>query len=382
MSFLKLILKNPFRSKSRAILAIIGIGIGIATIVALGAMTAGMVASVDDTLHAGGSDFTVAGNPNNTDTEMSQNQWASFGATPLNESWVGKIENVTGVKSAVGLYNTMAQPKGVNGYMVVIGLDPSNAQFADLTITNGTMYKLNSSEMIMGKLSAQELNKTVGDNISLKGKTYHIVGTFETGDSNQDNGVYTSIKTAQDMDDAQGNVSMIYVKVDKGADVDQVTKRIDNQYKDNVTTITSVSDISSMQSVVDMLNSASWAISLLAIVIGGLGIINTMLMSVMERTREIGVLKAVGWSRKKILTMIMGESLVITVVSAIIGSILGVIAVELITMAGVMNGLSPAFTPTIFIEAFAVAIIVGLLGGIYPAIKATKLQPTEALRYE
>ena len=103
-------------------------------------MTAGMVASVDDTLHAGGSDFTVAGNPNNTDTEMSQNQWASFGATPLNESWVGKIENVTGVKSAVGLYNTMAQPKGVNGYMVVIGLDPSNAQFADLTITNGTMY--------------------------------------------------------------------------------------------------------------------------------------------------------------------------------------------------------------------------------------------------
>ncbi len=175
---------------------------------------------------------------------------------------------------------------------------------------------------------------------------------------------------------------MIYVKVDKGADVNQVTQRIDNLYKDNVTTISSVSDISSMQSVIDMLNSASWAISLLAIIIGGLGIINTMLMSVMERTREIGVLKAVGWSSKKILLMIMGESVVITVISAIVGTIMGVIGVELITAMGIMNGLTPIFTITTISEAFAVAIIVGLLGGLYPAIKATKLQPTEALRYE
>ncbi|WP_413828689.1 ABC transporter permease [Methanobrevibacter sp. UBA412] len=382
MSFLKLILKNPFRSKSRAILAIIGIGIGIATIVALGAMTEGMVSGVDDTLHAGGSDFTVAGNENNTDSGMSQQNMASFGATPLNQSWVGKILNVTGVNSSVGIYSTMVQPQGLNGYLVVIGLDPSQSKFAELTITNGTSYHKNTSEMIMGKLSAEQLNKTVGDNLTLKDKTYHIVGTYETGDSNQDQGVYTSLENAQNIDDAKGNVSMIYVKVDKGADVDQVTQRIDNLYSDNVTTISSVSDISSMQSVIDMLNSASWAISLLAIIIGGLGIINTMLMSVMERTREIGVLKAVGWSSKKILLMIMGESVVITVISAIVGTIMGVIGVELITAMGIMNGLTPIFTITTISEAFAVAIIVGLLGGLYPAIKATKLQPTEALRYE
>ena len=102
-------------------------------------------------------------------------------------------------------------------------------------------------------------------------------------------------------------------------------------------------------------------------------------MSVFERTREIGVLKAVGWSNRKILTMIVGESLVITIVSAIIGSIIGVV---LCTFLAPMMGLKPVFSLDIFVQAFGIAIIVGIIGGLYPAIKAIKLPPTEALRYE
>jgi len=104
-----------------------------------------------------------------------------------------------------------------------------------------------------------------------------------------------------------------------------------------------------------------------------------MLMSVFERTREIGVLKAVGWSNRKILTMIVGESLVITIVSAIIGSLVGFLAC---TLLGPQMGIEPLFTPKIFIQAFSIAIVVGILGGIYPALKAVRLPPTEALRYE
>ena len=134
-----------------------------------------------------------------------------------------------------------------------------------------------------------------------------------------------------------------------------------------------------MAKMLNMLQASTWAISLLAIIIGGLGIINTMLMSVFERTREIGVLKAVGWSNTKILTMIIGESLVITIVSAIIGSIVGYSTC--LILAPKMQ-ITPLFTPKIFIQSFLVAIIVGIIGGLYPAIKAIKLPPTEALRYE
>ncbi|MDR3223466.1 MAG: FtsX-like permease family protein [Methanobrevibacter sp.] len=133
----------------------------------------------------------------------------------------------------------------------------------------------------------------------------------------------------------------------------------------------------------DMINSTSWAISLLAIVIGRIGIVNTMIMSVYERTREIGVLKAVGWKKRRILGMILGESIVLTVTSGIVGSIIGVIGIEILKTINILSSqMVPVYTINIFLQAFGIAIFVGLIGGFYPAWRASKLQPTEALKYE
>jgi putative ABC transport system permease protein len=191
--------------------------------------------------------------------------------------------------------------------------------------------------------------------------------------------VFTSIDKVAEINDDSDSISNIYVKVDKGADPKEVADRIDSMYGDNITTVSSVMEMDQMATMLNMLQASSWGISLLAILVGALGIINTMLMSVFERTREIGVLKAVGWSNRKILTMIVGESLVITLLSAVIGSIIGVV---LCSVLSPMMGLNPLFTPEIFIQAFGIAIIVGIIGGLYPATKAVKLPPTEALRYE
>ena len=156
---------------------------------------------------------------------------------------------------------------------------------------------------------------------------------------------------------------------------------INKTYGDDISVVGSIMEMENMKAMLDMLNGASWAISLLAIVVGGLGIINTMLMSVFERTREIGVLKAVGWSDRRVLGMIVGESIVITLVAGIIGTILGVFAVQvLLPMAG--SALVPIYSISTFVKAFGIAIIVGIVGGIYPALKAVRLAPTEALRYE
>lgn len=376
MSFLTLILKNPFRSKSRAILAIIGIGIGIATIIALGAITDGMIASADDTLHAGGCDFTVSGK-----SEGESSQMASFGTTTIEDDYIEKIANVKGVSDAIPIYMTVLMTPN-SPYFAVIGMDPADYKVAELSITDGRLYKNNTNEIIVGKIAAENEEKDVGDTISLDNKEFKIVGIYESGNSMQDQGGFTALNNSQELSDDDGMISSIYVKVKSGEDVDAVKERIDDKYGENLTTISSLSDLEMVRNMIDMLNGASLAISLLAIIIGAVGIINTMLTSVFERTREIGVLKAVGWSDRKILIMIIGESIVITIVAGIIGSIAGVIGVELLAASNIMQLLSPVYSVEIFARAFAIALFVGIIGGIYPALKATKLPPTEALRYE
>lgn len=375
MSFLSLIIKNPFRNKSRALLAIIGIGIGIATIVALGGITDGLIASAEDTLHSGGTDITITGSSSET------NQATLFGTTALSEDWVDLIKNESGVTDAVGVYSTTIPSDG--SMMSLIGIKPTDVKFAELNIKEGTLFSDgDAKEVIAGKVVADNKNVSVGDDLQIGGETFKVVGIFESGNSNQDMSYFMTLNNLQTLVDDEGNISSVFVKVDPSVDAEDVGNSLENKYGDNITVITSLSDLSMAKSMIDMLNGVSFGISLLAIVIGGIGIINTMLMSVLERTREIGVLKAVGWPDRKILLMIICESIVLTVTAAIAGTILGIIGVELFMQLNILGGMTAIFTAETIAEAFIIAIIVGVIGGIFPAIKATKLPPTEALRYE
>jgi putative ABC transport system permease protein len=313
MSFLKLLLKNPFRNKSRALLAIIGIGIGIATIVVLGAITAGLTTSLDDTLSAGGADFSIL----NKESDVTG---TPYGTATLDEEWLNKINNMSGVKNVEGVYIGMV-PLENKPYSLLIGIDPNNdfnLSSMKMALTKGRMIKDDSKEILAGKLALEDLNKSVGDEITIKDQKFKIVGVFESGDPGQDSELLTSIKDVQNLVDDSGKVSIIYVYVDSGVDVETVTKEINSTYGDNITTVTSITDVEMVAESLDMVNAASLGISLLAILIGGIGIINTMIMSVYERTREIGVLKAVGWKSRRILGMILGESLVLTLTAGII----------------------------------------------------------------
>jgi len=369
MSFLKFIIKNPFRRKNSAILAIVGICIGIIVIVALGGITNGLVSTFEDTIHAGGADFSISGKETGD---------SAYGTNTIDADWTGKIANVSGVEEAYPIYVILTSV-GDDYMNTLIGINPNGTQLADISMSDGRIFKDNASEVILGKIYAEDNNLSVGDSIKVDGENFDVVGIYETGDSNMAGAVFTSISKVADINDDEDSISNIYVKVDKGADAQEVADRIDSMYGENITTISSVMEMEQMADMLSMLQASSWGISLLAIVVGALGIINTMLMSVFERTREIGVLKAVGWSNTKILTMIVGESLVITIISAVIGSVIGVV---LCTVLGPMMGLSPVFTADIFVQAFMIAIVVGIIGGLYPAIKAVNLPPTEALRYE
>ena len=241
-----------------------------------------------------------------------------------------------------------------------------------------------TNQVIMGTTIAQSLNKTVGDTIDLYGKNFTITGTYETGNFITDAGIMMPLSTLQNLTSNQNKVSDILVKVTDNANVTTVSQSIENAYPNQLSTTTAADQANRINQGLSFINTASWAISLLAIFIGAVGVINTMIMSVYERTREIGVLKAVGWRDRRILGMILGESIVLTLLAFVIGTIVAVVGVELIlTLSPSVGGIiKPSFAYDIFLRAFVVAFLVGVIGGLYPAYRASRLSPTEALRYE
>jgi len=376
MNYFKLILKNPFRNKTRSLLAIVGIAIGIATIVALGLITASLEDSTETTLKDGSAEITV--------TKIGSSMSSSSGN--LNESYVEELSKIDGVEKTAGMLESSVIDTSKSSDSSRYGFRLYGAKTEDLSIVginniNGSVFDENVNEIIVGKSLAEEENYTIGDKVDVYGNEFKITGIYETGSIFYDSAMYTGLGKLQNLTDNEDKISSISIKIKKEANLTTVNDKIKSEYNNTLSTITNEEMAQTINDTLDMINSATTAIEALAIIIGGLGVINTMMMTVFERTREIGVLKSVGWTKKRILSMIMGESIVLTLISGIIGSILGVLAVFILFKINGDN-MTVIFNINIFIKAFLVAFSVGIVGGLYPAIKASRLSPTEALRYE
>ena len=385
MSFLSLVVKNPFRNKTRSSLAIVGIAIGIMVIVALGMITGGLENSTQSTLKAGAAEITVS--------QAGSTGIGSSGS--INQTYATDLLSLSGVKSTAGILrasNTTTATTSANstqggfgGGLSITGIDSDKLSLMGVDSINGTAFTNDSTNQVMiGKTEAQSLNKTIGDTINLYGQNFTITGTFETGNFMTDNGIMMPLSTLQNLTSNQNKVSDVLVKVTDNANVTTVSNTITSAYPNQLSTSTAADSANRINQGLGFISTASWAISLLAIFIGAVGVINTMVMTVYERTREIGVLKAVGWKDSRILGMILGESIVLTLIAFVVGTVIAVVGVEVLLtlIPSVGNVITPSFSIYIFLRAFGIALIVGIIGGLYPAYRASRLSPTEALRYE
>ena len=290
---------------------------------ALGLITTGLEDSVQTTFNEGGAEITVS---NGTSIGSSSGE--------ISSDYIDKIKNISDVQDVVGVLSVTVRDsshsKDKSGSMMrgttVYGINPSKLALVGISDIEGSSIKNGSYVAIIGKQYSDIQNKTIGDSISIQGKDFEIVGIYETGSVMSDSGVYVPYDVLSDLT-GEDTFSRIMVKTTEDANNTAVAKAIENKY-DDLITITTEEMASMMRDVTDILDTASLAISLLAIFVGGIGIVNTMIMSVYERTKEIGVLKSVGWKSKNILIMIMGETLVLTISAAIVGSIGGILISE------------------------------------------------------
>lgn len=371
MSFLALIVKNLVRQPARTLLTVLGISIGITTVVALGVIANSIKATSGEILKTGGSDFMVAqkGTADLSFSTVSEADWAAVGAHPDVERASGILFHITRA--------------GSNPFFPLLGVRPSDLIANPPPLREGTLPAADATDQILlGDSAADGLNAVVGDVVTISDAAFQVVGIYHTGSTWEDAGGYAPLATIQQLAAKSGVVTAVFVTVREGADPRAVALDIESQFP-NLTTVSEMSELSEVDQGIQIIDAATIAISVLAVGIGAIGVMNTMVMSVFERTRQIGVLRAVGWGSFRILRMVIGESLLLCAVAAVAGSLLGVLATRAVTLVpAVGNLLQPEYSPDVFVRGLIVAAIVALVGAAYPAFRAVRLSPMEALRHE
>jgi putative ABC transport system permease protein len=371
MSFVTLILKNLLRQRTRTTLTTLGISIGITTVIALGVVADGLKASTGDLLTLGGAEFIVA-----------QKGAADFTfSTVTTEEWQ-QLATVPGVERATGILIHVTRV-GSNAYFMTLGIRPDQLAANPPRLVAGTLLSPAAEhEIVLGSRAADDLGVGVGDAVTIDTQRFTVVGIYRTGVRIQDSGGYAPLTAVEELTGRTGVVTAVYISVAPGADAAAVKREIEARFE-QLAAIGDVSEVGEVDQGIQIIDAANLAISLLAVGIGAIGVMNTMVMSVYERTREIGILRAVGWSGRRILQLIVGEALLLCGVAAVVGTALGILASRAVLLVGTIEAfLVPQYHAEVFVRALVVAVAVALAGAAYPAFRAVRLTPMEALRYE
>jgi len=361
-----LIISNLWNRKTRTVLTILGIAMGVAAVVSLSALGEGMASGMEEIFTSSDADLMVA-----------QKDAMMVLFSKVDESIAADIERIPGVVEVTGTVINIVQMDTVP-YFIVTGEDTRGFGMAHYRIIAGGPI-LQRKQILIGKLAAESFDKDVGEAFRLEGSTYRVVGIYETGTSFEDGGAVMSLSDAQRLFDQRYQVSYFNLRVNDKTRIDAIRNEIEDRWPKLAATRSG--EQTRQTEMLGMYRSFGFYMGIFAVLVGGLGMMNSTLMSVFERTREIGVLRAIGWRRRRVIVMILGESLIVALLGGVVGVGVGYGLTEAIKLSpAVSSMLSGAYTIDIFVRALGLSIGLGILSGLYPAWRASKLLPAEAMR--
>jgi len=247
---------------------------------------------------------------------------------------------------------------------------------------------------VIGPYAAKEIFKReikIGDSIKLNNVNFKVIGILEpVGNQQDDSSVYVSRKAGQIIDNYGDNVNYMILKSKKDADGNLVAKKAEKvlgrtRKEDTFLVITAESFLGLIKRVLDIMKSILIAIAGISLVVASLGIINSVYTSVLERTREIGVLKSIGAKVTDITFIFVFESIVLTLVGGFIGFLAGLGIAKLVILYAATKGftmLTITITPELILGTFLLSLTVGIISGFFPARAAAKLNIVDALRQQ
>ncbi len=380
---IKLSIKGIFSNKVRSFLTMLGIIIGVSSVIILVSIAQGTTQSVTSSIESMGSNLI---NINIT------------GKRYLDNNDIEKIKEFSGVAQVSPVVNGNVTAKyGTDSMSLNIqGVDENYSTVRNHGVQAGRFVlpldvEYRQKVAILGSTVVTELygsENPMGDIIQLNGTNFTVVGVLEekgsTVGGSSDETIIIPISTAQRFLYSSG-IRTIYIQAESADMVDITMGMVDsylfNKFNDenSYRVFNQTEMLSTINEITGTLSLMLGSIAGISLLVGGIGIMNIMLVSVGERTREIGIRKAIGAKRKDILTQFIIEALVISGIGGLLGILMGFAGISVVTR---FTEMSAKISTPILLLSFSFSLVIGMFFGIYPANKAAKLKPVDALRFE
>src|SRR3989338_45499 len=400
--FVSLSFNNLRRRKLRSWLTMIGIFIGIAAVVALISLGQGLQNAIEQQFEQFGSDRIIVQErglqgPPGSGTSLS---------TKLSDKDLKVVKDIKGIEGAAGIIiKTGKIEKGDDiAFVFIYGL-PQNKDEKEIVnffdIERGRDLRENDGDKAVVGVRYSEskvFSKPVdiGDKLNIEGKDFKIIGELERiGNPFDDSAIIIDKEVMKSLFNTGDEISAIHVKVENVEEIDGIKEEIEDELrksrnedegKETFQVTTSEQLLQTFTSIFGIVQAVLVGIAAISLLVGGVGVMNTMYTSVLERTKEIGTMKAVGAKNSDILMIFLIESGLLGLVGGLIGVAIGLglsKGAEYIASVQLGTNLLRASTdPVIILGALAFSFIIGSLSGILPAYQASRLNPVDALRYE
>jgi putative ABC transport system permease protein len=342
---------NLLRRWGRTALTSLGVAVGVTTVVALLAVTAGLSRSAGDLARLGRADFGVF-----------QSGLADLTASSLPGSIVPVVEALPGVAAASPV-QIVSRAVSHDSSILLFGAQPSSFLTRRLVLTAG--HEPRGAELLVGVGAASRLHAVPGGSLRIAGRSFPVAGIFRSGIALEDRGVELPLATTQELARRPGEISMVAVSISPGyreADLERAIERT----VPGTAALGDPAEVARVDTNSRIITKAALIIAVLALLLGAVVVINTMAMAVIERRREFGVLAALGWSRLRIAGLILGETMAVSLLGAAAGLGLGVLVSGLVVHAlAAATFVSPYVSPWVLAKGVLVGLALGMLGVLF-----------------
>jgi len=375
---------NIKRRKGKMLFLVLGLVIGIATVVTLLSITESMTKNIEERLNQFGANIVMVPKSENLSLNYGGIDvgGVNYQVQEFDQKKLPNIKTIKNYKNLSIIAPKVLGPVKVNNKNVLLMGVIFEEELALKTWwqKTGGSFPQKENEVILGSAVASLFGFKIGDTINLSGKSFKVATILKPTGASEDDAIIASLNPVQTLLGKEGKLSMVEISAFcQGCPITELTLQIAEKFPNAKVTAMKQAVMSKMQSI-DMFRSFSLGISIIVILIGSLLVLVTMMGSVNERTREIGIFRAIGFRRGHVMQIILLEALLLGIIGGILGFVIGNLIAYGIIPIVMKDGAFAGINVNLGIISILMAVALSLLASLYPAFKASNMDPSEALR--